>query len=516
VRYFLVITTFFIYSSLPIAWAANAPSQTPTLTASPSDKDTPQEKDKDKAAAIASSVNNYMSLTKSIVSVVTTTSVAAYYPTGKFYGTGAILDMAKGWIVTNSHVASVPSISSLEIRFFNGDKITTEKVIYAHATHDFAIIQVDPSQIPAECAALSFEAEVKNGETIKVIGNSVGEDYSVFSGFVSQIYTASGPFHSESLRMNIIARGGISGSPVLNEKGNAVGLSYGTDQDSTAWAVPSKYIIDAYNSLKNGSKPIHATAGFICKYTAISDLQKFSKFPKKQGALYKSKFSDARGEALVVLKVMEGFSAHGKLQPGDMLWKVNGELLGPNLFILEKAFNTATKPVKLTIYRNGKEIDLEITAKSLPDRRLNRYITFAGATFYESDYYMHVYTGVPLGSVLVSVIESGKTFSHIVPTTPVPSHVYQIAHSNILSMSSFSLQSLDDLKKALPALLKEKNFTMVTRNYGFQFVYNGVPYLSRDEQQKDVELALTDTNAQYYEWNEEKGTWAQTEITAAS
>jgi S1-C subfamily serine protease len=72
-----------------------------------------------------------------------------------WFGTGFIVDIEKGLIVTNAHVAGEMSVCTYEVKFGNG-KSAEARLEYIDPCYDFAILSVNKEDIPAYCAALQF------------------------------------------------------------------------------------------------------------------------------------------------------------------------------------------------------------------------------------------------------------------------------------------------------------------------------------------------------------------------
>lgn len=122
--------------------------------------------------------------------------------------------------MTNFHV--VKNKQFTRIKLLTGRKILGE-VIRRHPKRDIAIIQVENSghiPIPIRIRALKVTEEVY------AIGSPIREDLSgtVTKGIVSKFRTnASG---MEDIQADVDIQGGNSGGPLLDGKGNLVGISY--------------------------------------------------------------------------------------------------------------------------------------------------------------------------------------------------------------------------------------------------------------------------------------------------
>jgi S1-C subfamily serine protease len=93
-------------------------------------------------------------------------------------GTGFIVDLTKGLIITNSHVAGEMAVCTYEIKFGNGTK-TEAKLEYIDPCYDIAILSVNPKDLPADSIALETSSEdVCVNTSVYSMGNTCGNEFS--------------------------------------------------------------------------------------------------------------------------------------------------------------------------------------------------------------------------------------------------------------------------------------------------------------------------------------------------
>jgi S1-C subfamily serine protease len=142
-------------------------------------------------------------------------------------GTGFIVDLEKGLIATNHHVAGNMTICTYEIKFSDGTK-TTAKLKFFDPLLDFAFLTIDPKDFPKSSMALEIsQRPIKVNDTIYSMGNSAGDEFSTYKGTVFSVYENVGPFPEQSFKFSGLTIGGASGSPVFGEDGKVVGIIYG-------------------------------------------------------------------------------------------------------------------------------------------------------------------------------------------------------------------------------------------------------------------------------------------------
>lgn len=138
--------------------------------------------------------------------------------------TGWIMDSA-GRIVTNYHVLEDASAEELGVMVFDGTVYPVQAILAADCEGDAAIVEIGP--VEKELPALGLAQAVRTGESIRVIGHPDGRFYSLTEGIVSRVFrqgTTDGEAYRTWLTITADYGGGSSGAPVLNSRGEVVGM----------------------------------------------------------------------------------------------------------------------------------------------------------------------------------------------------------------------------------------------------------------------------------------------------
>jgi S1-C subfamily serine protease len=147
------------------------------------------------------------------------------------FGTGFII-RKDGYFLTNSHVISDDKgnnpVSSVKVTFLNG-KTYTAKRIHNDTTIDIALLKLDtvPENIPTMTIASQSEA----GESVMISGHPELNGWSAMFGKISNNDRLSdrGVWH---LQTDADFDNGISGGPLVNSRGQVVGINtYMTGED---------------------------------------------------------------------------------------------------------------------------------------------------------------------------------------------------------------------------------------------------------------------------------------------
>lgn len=147
-------------------------------------------------------------------------------------GTGFNISPA-GTIVTNQHV--VANAGTITITFGDGTKYYVNQYETIPGV-DIAIIKIEGNDLPI--IALSMQEKVKSGEIVTIIGNPLGFEKVAQRGEVGGFLRIN---DSQSLVFDIKLQvnPGSSGSPVMNDKGQVVGIVFAsTTADVNGQAEP--------------------------------------------------------------------------------------------------------------------------------------------------------------------------------------------------------------------------------------------------------------------------------------
>jgi len=150
-------------------------------------------------------------------------------------GSGFILDT--GLVVTNKHVIENATYGFIDLK---GNKHKIEGYVAIDKTNDLVILKV-PSVI--EQGIMQNSGELATGEKVYVAGNPQGLSETVSTGIISNPKRVFE--NKELIQISAPISPGSSGGPVVNERGELIGVAVGaiTEGQNLNFAVPLKYII---------------------------------------------------------------------------------------------------------------------------------------------------------------------------------------------------------------------------------------------------------------------------------
>lgn len=165
-------------------------------------------------------------------------------------GSGVILS-EDGYIVTNTHIIS--GAETIAVRLFDGDGYYA-RVVGSDPATGLAVIKIEAENLtPAEFCKSS---EIEVGQTAMSIGNPVPGSFSLTSGLISSQYgqIKYDGFINTVFQTNAQCGSGSSGSPVLNELGQVIGIintdmAGNYDLGNISMAIPTHTVIPIVDEL---------------------------------------------------------------------------------------------------------------------------------------------------------------------------------------------------------------------------------------------------------------------------
>jgi S1-C subfamily serine protease len=214
-------------------------------------------------------------------------------------GSGFLID-ADGHILTNHHV--VQGAQTIEVTF--GDHSTYKaRLIGADSVNDIALIQIDTKGRKLAPLPLGESRNLLVGQRVLAIGNPFGFGSTLTTGVVSSlgrtVQTGENTFIDEAIQTDAAINRGNSGGPLLNSRGEAIGINSAifSPSGTTAgigFAIPINTAKRVAEDLISQGRVRRATIGAEGR-TLWPDLAEALSLPVEQGVLIER--VDPRGPA---------------------------------------------------------------------------------------------------------------------------------------------------------------------------------------------------------------------------
>jgi len=167
---------------------------------------------------------------------------------GNYKGSGFALS-STGYILTNYHVIG-SRYDSIYVQNAIGDAFRA-KMVYAEPQSDIAVLKIiDPSFEGLPALPYSFKKGKSDiGESVYSMGYPEGDTPVMDMGYISSTNGYQGD--SVAYRVSIPVNPGNSGSPLLNSKGNIIGIVSGkqTQTEGASYAIKTGYLFKAIQNV---------------------------------------------------------------------------------------------------------------------------------------------------------------------------------------------------------------------------------------------------------------------------
>ncbi len=257
------------------------------------------------------------------------------------------------------------------------------------------ILRFDPKAIKyMPVAALELRPDLARvGAEIRVVGNDAGEKLSILSGVISRLDRNApeygegySDFNTNYIQAAAAASGGSSGSPVVNLDGYAVALQAGgrADGAATDYFLPLDRPLRALECIRRGEPVLRGTIQCQWIIKPFDECRRLGLTPEWEAAIRKG-FPDETG-MLVAEIVLPLGPAHTKIEEGDVLIKVNAELLTKFVRLDDILDSSVGKKITILVQRGGEDIEVELDVGDLHKITPDRFVTVAGGAFHDLSY----------------------------------------------------------------------------------------------------------------------------------
>ena len=361
--------------------------------------------------------------------------------------TGFVVDAERGLILTNRHVVT-PGPVIAEAIFRNNEEVRLTPV-YRDPVHDFGFFRFNPDDLryiePVELPLNPDAAGI--GKEIRVIGNDAGEQLSILAGTIARLDRKApeygrgkyNDFNTFYLQAASGTSGGSSGSPVVNISGEVVALNAGANNSAaSSFFLPLDRIERVLRELQKGSPVTRGTLQTTFRSEPYDELRRLGLTDESE-RIARESFPKQTG-MLTVEQVIPGSLASELLAPGDILIRINGDLITQFVPLAAILDSQVGKEIEIQVERGGKRIDAKVRVDDLHAITPDEYVEFGDGILNQLSYQQaRHYNRKPEG---VYVANPGYLLSRAaIPRGAV-----------IIEMDGETIRTLDDFEAALAEL----------------------------------------------------------------
>ncbi len=288
-------------------------------------------------------------------------------------GSGVIIDAAKGYVVTNSHV--INQADEIQVTLKDGRTFDAKK-IGEDPESDIALLQIKAENLTAITVADSDTLRV--GDFTIAIGNPFGLGQTVTSGIVSALGRSGLDIekYEDFIQTDAAINSGNSGGALVNVKGELIGINTAIlgpngGNIGIGFAIPSTMMKNLVNQIIEFGEVKRGVLG-IEGNDLSPDLAKDMKVSANKGVFVGRVTPDSGAEKAGV-------------KAGDIITSINGKTIQSMSELRAKVGTLGVgKTVKLGIQREDKKLELDVKLSAADQASVtaeNLHPMLAGAQF---------------------------------------------------------------------------------------------------------------------------------------
>jgi S1-C subfamily serine protease len=281
-------------------------------------------------------------------------------------GSGFITDKG-GIILTNAHVVSEAdkvTVTLKDGREFQGKVMGTDEVT------DLAVVKIEPLGGDLPVAPLGDSSIVRVGDWAIAVGNPIGLNNTVTLGIISTLQRSAAQAGITDKRIDFLQTDaainpGNSGGPLLNDRGEVIGINTAIRADATGigFAIPIDLAKSIQTTLASGKKVAHP-------YVGIQMQNLTPELAKENNTNPNANFYLPEVKGAIVMGVIPNTPAQSAgIRRGDVVVAINGQKIadaGQLQDIVEKS--GVGKQLKFEIIRDDRTLEVNVTTAQMESR----------------------------------------------------------------------------------------------------------------------------------------------------
>ena len=308
-------------------------------------------------------------------------------------GSGFVWDQ-DGHIVTNNHVVS--GADQIEVTFSDGT-IVPATLVGADPDSDLAVIKVDVSTEMLHPIQVADSNGVKVGQLAIAIGNPFGLEGTMTTGIISAVgrslpteQNVAGSYSiPDIIQTDAPINPGNSGGVLVDVNGALLGVTSAIESPvgtnaGIGFAIPSEIVTKVVPALIKDGKYVHSWLG-ISGTTLIPDFASAMKLQTTQrGVLVEEIMPNSPAEKAGLRGSNDQVTLNGQQVNvgGDVITAIDGQSVTEmeDLIAYLAKSTTVNQKVTLSILRDGKEQNIDVTLQARPSAQEQANTTNSSST----------------------------------------------------------------------------------------------------------------------------------------
>lgn len=270
-------------------------------------------------------------------------------------GSGVIVSK-EGHILTNHHV--IANMEAIQVQLTDGRTLAA-RLLGSDPQTDIAVLKISAANLPP--LSLADSDQVKVGQMVFAVGNPFGLQETVTRGIVSaKGRRAIADSGVEFLQTDAAVNQGNSGGPLLNLRGEIIGINTAIYSQSGGWlgisfAVPANVARRTLESIVREGRIVRGYLGVTMMHMTPD---------------FANELNEGSREGALITDVEEASPAEKSgLQPGDVVRGINGHKIQDILSARERIAQAPVgSTLKIEVMRGGKTVQLTAVVMEAPSQ----------------------------------------------------------------------------------------------------------------------------------------------------
>lgn len=269
-------------------------------------------------------------------------------------GSGVIMSK-NGYLLTNHHV--IKGADTIQVSLRDG-RVTPAKVVGSDPETDLAILKIDLDNLPA--IVLGDSEKLRVGDVVLAIGNPFGIGQTVTAGIVGATGRNKLGLNTfeNFIQTDAAINPGNSGGALVDAQGNLIGIntaifSKSGGSQGIGFAIPISLAQSVLQDIIEHGRPLRGWLGIEANPVTTEIARSLG-------------LEETKG--IIIMGVLRDGPAHkAGLEPGDVIVALDDKVINDArqaLMIISR--HRPGDEVKMTIYRDGKNLTLKATAIERP------------------------------------------------------------------------------------------------------------------------------------------------------
>ena len=187
--------------------------------------------------------------------------------------------------------------------------------------------------------------------------------------------------------------------------------------DVSSFELPIEYVREALKQIQDGTSLQRGHIGVDLDLISIGKAIRHYNVPEMITSDYDASFIGVP-KVMLVESIIPNTSAEKLLRPGDIIYRLNEQLLRDDLYTFDATLNSHVgQTVKLDIYRHGKLLQVETIVEDLEKEKIRRFVRFAGAIFHKITPSLRMKIGFAEDGIYMPYADKGSSFPGLVAMT---------------------------------------------------------------------------------------------------